>query len=42
MQHSLYPDYELNHASMLPTLGVTKSKAKRTFLKGEFLEEMTT
>ena len=29
MQHRLKPEYELNHASRLPTLGVTKSNTKR-------------
>ena len=34
MRHPLKSKYELNHASKLPTLGVTKSNAKKVYLEG--------
>ena len=41
MRHLFKPECELNHALRLSTLGVTKSKAKRTSFKGEFSREVT-
>ena len=36
---TIEPVYELNHASRLPILGVTKSKTKRAFLEGNSQEK---